>query len=207
MENEIVLERQQKGISRGSLIIYMVAAAILALAVNYMIIRPFSGSGGLSLPQTVVAEKQFVSERDNFSLRYPAGWSPLSEGELSKYNGAFAFAVERNDPRVFFGLRVQTIDSKGVGLNQLAQGLDKEIVKNFQDAKKNDQEIVQLKSGRRALKYEYTFTSASKTTVREQMLIIPAGSKVYHLSVSADDKDFDNVRGDVDALIQGFEIK
>jgi len=126
---------------------------------------------------------------------------------MSKYNGAFAFAAERNNPHVFFGLKVQTINASGVGLNRLAQGLDKEIVKGFQDAKKNSQEIVKLNSGRQALKYEYTFTSAGKTTVREQLLIVPAGSKVYHLSVSADDRDFDAIRGDIDTLIQGFEVK
>jgi len=205
MENEEALERLPGRVSGSSIYIYLLLAAILALGFYVTVVRPFNRPDINTAPQARITKGS--SADGEIFLNYPATWSQLTEGELAKYNGAFVLAIERTNPRVFLSVKTQTINAANVKLEELAGSLDRQILKTFTDAKKLSHDVITLSGKRQALRYEYSFQSASKAKVREQLVIMPADSKVYHISASAREEDFESVRGELNSMIQSFEIK
>ncbi|MDP1808503.1 MAG: PsbP-related protein [Actinomycetota bacterium] len=206
MENVETLKQQNSGQWQGlpTTTMFLIVVVLLALTLFFSFIRPLNQLGVTGLPQAGSVDKQFSGDR--VFLSYSSQWNALNQGELAKYNGAFMFAVERANPHAFVSVKVQTVNAQGVNLAQLAKSLDKEIVREFTDAKKKGQSIIQLDDGK-ALRYEYSFKSANNLRVREQLVIVPAGRKVYHLSASAADQDFDGVRPEIDNLVKSFQTE
>lgn len=204
MENEKALSRDRGAFRRLAPIFYLMLGAILAFIVFFVIIRPFNVP---IVPGSTAAEKEFSSAKDGFAIRYPIDWNALSPSESAKDSGAFAIALQRLNPNAFFSIKVQSINSNGVSLEKLAQTLDKRIASQFPESKKIDQSTISLNSGRKALRYEYSYKAANNARMREHLVIVPAGQKVYHLSMSAADTAFDGIRPEVDSLIENFEVK
>lgn len=75
----------------------------------------------------------------------------------------------------------------------------------FADFEKLSDETIQV-HGKDALRYEYTFTSELDVTVREQIVIILAGDKVFHIAAWADDADFEQIRTDLDEIVDSFSF-
>ena len=204
MERGEILGSKQSSSRRISPFIYLTGMILLGLLLTFVIINQTGQSATNILPSTSSADKVFSSEQDGYSVRTPIGWNTLSEEELGKFKGSFAFAVEHKEPLAFFGVKVQTAKTNSADLEQIALRLDKATAEQFESVENQQRDIVKL-NGRDALRYEFTFVSESDK-MREQIVLISARSKVYHLSASALDRDYDSVRADFDKLIEGFII-
>lgn len=204
MEREEIMESRQSRSKQVSPIVYLVPMILLGLVLSAVIIYQ---SGRLTtniLPSSADTDKVFSSKQDGFSVQSPVGWNALSEEGLGKYKGAFSFAAEHEVPKAFFGVKVQKIKPNTANLDQIASGLDKAMTEQFESVGNQRREIIKL-NGHDALKYEFTFVSESKK-MRQQIVLIPSGSKVYHLSATALDKDYDSLRAGFDKLIEGFTV-
>lgn len=139
-------------------------------------------------------------------MEQPAGWSALSEVEMVKFQDYFAYAARRSNPDALVSVRVQESDTSDVDMDELADSLDSAMAEKFTDFEKVDQKVIEL-DGKEALRYEYTFTSEREEKVREQIIIILADDKVFHIASWADDNNFASVSAEIDAIVASFTVK
>jgi len=125
--------------------------------------------------------KTFQSSKYGFSISYPDSWGVLNKNGLAKLQNNFVFALVKRTPGALFGVKIQKSKAAGVKLEEVAQALDKELPKTFNNFSKINQENINV-SNLEALKYNYTFSSKQGLKTWEQLVIIPTPKKVYHLT-------------------------
>ena len=87
------------------------------------------------------------------------------------------------------------------GLEDIKSSLSQEIKDRIDRGfEKVEQKVIEL-DGKDALRYEYTFTSERDEKVREQIIIVLADDKVFHIASWADDKNFASVSAEIDAIV------
>lgn len=195
MGNQEVVDQPTASIRNNPIWMYVTIGLVAVVVLAFVATRLPIG-----LP---TAGKQYRSDLDGFSLRYPAGWEMLGREGLAKFKGVFVFAAEHEKPKAVFGVRIQPITSKTVKLDEVATALDKAMPKNFADFNKLSQDRTTL-NGKPALKYEYTFTAQDKSKVHEQLVILAARRRVFHLAAWAPARDFDKLDADFDRMIGSF---
>lgn len=177
--------------------IWMYTAIVLAIVLAAVLLAGRVGLGSLA------GGKEFHSELDGFSLRYPGGWKVVGREELAKYQGAFVFAAELPKRKAVFGVRVQAGETKKVNLDEVAAALDKSLPANFADFNKLSQDKLTL-NGHKALQYDYLFTAGKKEKVRERLVIVAAPKRVYHLVAWSSRANFAKVSRDFDRMVDSF---
>jgi len=187
-------------LTESSVWMLLALVSLMALYITFGIIRPVTGGGDVA---PLGALKTFTSMESGFSLRYPAArWRRLGDNA----GRAFAFSASDNEPPAFFGIRSQPISPKNVGYAGLARMLDKKLAAKFASFRKVDQGIIVLGDGRRALLYDYAFVSAKGVKTREQLTVVLAKTKVFHITAWSREADFDTIRDDLDAMVKSFTV-
>ena len=211
-EDRVSQRDRQSSVPMG---VYVIVAVLAAVIILLLVTRPTVDSTDIAEPATTApAATEAGSEptaaqpvdRAEFVLEQPAGWTGLSPVELVKFKDYFAFAARRTEPDALVSVRVQEGGTADVNIDELADSLDDAMNEKFTDFEKVNEEAFKL-DGKDALRYEYTFTSEQQEKVREQIIIVLADSRVFHIASWANDKDFAEVRADIDSIIDSFEVK
>ena len=204
MKNEKVVERPEIGLSVGQIWIFLAAVSLAAIIIVFTVLRPVVNFGTFGVGSG--DEGTFISDRDGFSVRYPLAWRPLNKQEKTRSNGHFAFAAKYHEPNAFFGVRAQPIVAKNVRLDQVAATLERELAKKFTGFQKINQRILTLEGSGRALQYDYLYTPSGEQQMRERLVIVIKGSKVFHLTAWSHADDYGRVSADIDGMIRNFSV-
>jgi len=205
VENEIIEQQPGIGLSAGRAWIILAAVLLAAIIATFTLARPIAKIGA-ARPEAA-SYGEFKSPLYAFTLKYPLSWRSLGAKEPARSKELFAFAARHDRPNAFFSVRVQTTDPKNVKLAQVAKVLDKRLAEKFRDFQKIDAKVIALDSGRKALLYDYYFASKQQTKMRERIVIIPSGTRVFHLTTWAGAEDFKSLGADIDAMVKSFSWK
>ena len=190
--------------------VYAVIAILAVAVIALLVMRPATESTGTTdqaATGTGVASTAVQQvEQIGFTLEQPRGWTALSQVELVKFQDYFAYAARRSEPDALVSVRVQESETSDVNIDELGGSLDTAMADKFVDFNKISEEKIQV-HGNDALRYEYTFTSERQEKVREQIVIILADQKVFHIAAWAADKDFEQIRADLDSFVDSFSVK
>lgn len=207
MENERAIEPKEVTAWKGAPWLFLTIGFLAVAILTFLILRTIATTSTAPVPPSVSASQpgEFTERSAGFSIKYPAGWTRLGEAELAKFKGIFAFGVRRENPDALFSVRIQKVRPDNVKLEQVAEALDVAMANNFADFKKIAEEIVKLSNGKKALKYEYSFTSQQQQgKVREVLTIILDEKKVFHLAAWAKEAEFEGVRGEINNILENF---
>jgi hypothetical protein len=197
-DQELLEEPQTLRLRNNPVWMYLTIGLIVMLAAGFALIR---------LPSSPFSDnREYRSELDGFSLRYPKGWEIQRRDQLEQYQGVFVFAAEQKKSKAVFGVRLQSVGDEKVKLAEVATALDQAMPGSFADFNKLSQEKLTL-NGNEALKYEYTFTSQDKKKIHERLVIVSASGRVYHLAAWSPAKNFAKVSGDFDRMIKSFSAE
>ena len=174
----------------------LVVIIILGISLSRLGIGPWSKS----------AAEEYNDKTYDFSLRYPSGWTKLSDEELAKLREVFVFAVRRSNPNGFFAVRVLPGKAKDVQLEGVARALDKTMPRSLRGFNKLAQDSIKI-DGTEALRLEYTFVSRRKLKIREQLVIILRPGKVYYLVAWGADRNFERLRADFEKMTESLTLK
>jgi hypothetical protein len=177
---------------------YLSIGLVVLLAAGFALSRFPSGA--------LLGNKEYRSELDGFSLRYPKGWEIQRRDQLEQYQGVFVFAAEQKKTKGIFGVRLQSVGDEKVKLDEVATALDQAMPGSFADFNKLSQDKLKI-NGNQALNYEYTFTSQDKKKIHERLVIVSAPGRVYHLAAWSPAKNFAKVSGDFDRMIKSFSAE
>lgn len=150
--------------------------------------------------------KKYSSSKYGFSIHYPDNWGVLNEKGLAKLKNNFIFALVKRTPGALFGIKIQKAKTTDVKLDDIAEVLDKDLPKNFHNFSSIDQEIITLQSDQKALKYTYTFLSKEGTKTWEQLIVILASEKAYHLTAWTSFKEKGAIKNDIDLIVSSFKV-
>ena len=203
MENEEQTKSQSAGWARSPIWLILFALVSAAVIIGAVLGKPLFKFGAKS---PAVASKQYLDDDQGFSLTYPGKWHKLNAKEIAAFDGAFAFAIRRSRPHALFSIKSQKVQTKSVDLNQVAKSLDEAMPKSFKNFKKINEKLFEI-NRRPALKYDYIFTAESALEVREQLIVVDAGDKVFHLTAWSNAKDFSRIEPDFSKVISSFAIR
>lgn len=163
---------------------------------------------GSFLPQDLKKPtiKKYSSSKYSFSISYPDNWGVLNEKGLAKLKNNFVFALVKRTPGALFGIKIQKAKTTDVKLEEIAKVLDRDLPKNFNNFSKVNQEKITLQSNQKALKYNYTFQSKEGTKTWEQLIVIIASEKVYHLTAWTGFKEKSAIKNDIDLIVSSFKV-
>lgn len=150
--------------------------------------------------------KKYSSSKYGFSINYPDNWGVLNEKGLAKLKNNFVFALVKRNPGALFGIKIQKAKTIDVKIEEIAEVLDKDLPRKFDNFSSIDQEIITLQGDQRALKYSYTFSSKEGTKTWEQLIVILASEKVYHLTAWTSFKENSAIKNDIDLIVSSFKV-
>jgi hypothetical protein len=175
---------------RGTLAIGALAAIALGVAA-FFIVRALvdnDNDGGA-----------LKSQSAGFTLRYPAGWKPVSKGELARLPNRPLAVVRRTDKK---GILILNRHAHTAGnLNQVARQLDRQLKRRIPDFRKVSEQRVNIKAGSALF---YSYIRKRKGTVHT-VAVVPVGANDYTLNgvVAAGAK---SVARDVGSMIRSFDV-
>lgn len=153
-----------------------------------------------------VSIKEYKNSKYGFSLRYLDNWKIMNDKRLAKLQDNFIFALSKTNSEAFIGIKIQKTKASKVKLKEVADILDNDLAKNFNNFSKISQEIIFLQSGQKVLKYNYSFNPSEGSKIWEQLVIIPTPKKVFYITSWSNFNDSNEIKKDIEIIISSFKI-
>jgi hypothetical protein len=176
--------------SRRSRWILAALAAIALGAAAFFVVRALTGDNDGGMLKG--------SSGNAFTIRYPAGWSPVSKEELARLPGRPIAMVRRTDRTAILTINKQR---RATGsFDQVSRQLDRRLKKRIPDFRKVSSRTVTIRAGSALL---YTYIRKRRGTVHT-VVVVPIDAGSYTLNAVVASRARDAAR-EVGAIISSFD--
>ncbi|MEX0992852.1 MAG: hypothetical protein WDZ37_02545 [Solirubrobacterales bacterium] len=110
---------------------------------------------------------------NDFTLTFPAGWTPLTRKELETLPGRPIAVIRQKNGKGFFVLRVK--GPAPATFTKFSGDLSAELKKRIKDFQEQSSRTIEVKAGKA---FFYSYIRKKKGTVHK-VVVVPAGNKSY----------------------------